>query len=86
MTSIYQHWTGSLKATANPLGSDSHTIDIWIPEQKPVAAVSIAKDSFSDSIEVFHKVIALTGKIGPFHITLGEDILFHGQIEYFKVP
>lgn len=84
MTTIFQHWTGKLTATASPLTSSEHAVDLWFPSEKPDGATSIAADTFADNNEVFHKVIALTGKIGPIRITLGEDILFSGMIEYWK--
>ena len=73
MSQIYQHWVGNLSAVASPLTASSHAIDEWFPSQAPQRADLIESDEYQDDTEVFHKVLALTGKIGPFRVTLGED-------------
>lgn len=85
MATIFHHWTGKLTATANPLASGEHPVDLWFPSEKPDRTSLLATDAFTGNSGIFHKVIALTGKIGPIRITLGEDILFSGTIEYWKM-
>ncbi len=84
MATIYQHWTGSLTAREEHIHSETNSIDSWFPGPAPAGATKLAEDRFDTPAEVFHGVQHARIRVGPVSVTVGEDVLFQGTVEYFQ--
>ncbi len=86
MTRIYQHWTGNLTAREAPVHTETNAIDEWFPSLPPEGATLSATDIFEAPTQVFHGVQHVKLHVGPVQVTIGEDLLFQGTVEYYEAP